>query len=427
MKSQSLLSLSAWLLAALAIPLTAAAQDTSSQKRTLPTNKYIVTDLGTLSGGNFSQPFFITKNGRIAGSSNLADGSSHAVIWANQQAADLGTLGGSNSIAFGVNNYGQSVGEAETSVSDPNGEDFCGFGTHLICLPFESANGVMNPLSTLGGNNGVATAINNRGEVAGYAENSILDPECPAPQVLHFKPVVWEKGVIHELPTVGGDPDGVAFMINDDGQAVGASGACATFNPIDLYNLTPVHAVLWENGKAINLGNLGGTTGQAGGNIALDINNLGQVVGSSDLSGDTTFHAFLWTRKTRMQDLGTLSGDVASLSISINDAGSIIGASLDANFNPRAFLWQNGVMTDLNTLVAGNSPLYLMTGCSINSRGEITGLGLTSSGETHTYLATPTLGVATSTSQAVISRRVLSDDARKQLQQQLRSGFGARL
>jgi hypothetical protein len=68
-----------------------------------------------------------------------------------------------------------------------------------------------------------------------------------------------------------------------------------------------------------------------------------------------------------------------------------------------------------------------MTGCSINSRGEITGLGLTSSGETHTYLATPTLGVATSTSQAVISRRVLSDDARKQLQQQLRSGFGARL
>jgi len=427
MKSQSLLSLSAWLLAALAIPLTAAAQDTSSQKRTLPTNKYIVTDLGTLSGGNFSQPFFITKNGRIAGSSNLADGSSHAVIWANQQAADLGTLGGSNSIAFGVNNYGQSVGEAETSVSDPNGEDFCGFGTHLICLPFESANGVMNPLSALGGNNGVATAINNRGEVAGYAENSILDPECPAPQVLHFKPVVWEKGVIHELPTVGGDPDGVAFMINDDGQAVGASGACATFNPIDLYNLTPVHAVLWENGKAINLGNLGGTTGQAGGNIALDINNLGQVVGSSDLSGDTTFHAFLWTRKTRMQDLGTLSGDVASLSISINDAGSIIGASLDANFNPRAFLWQNGVMTDLNTLVAGNSPLYLMTGCSINSRGEITGLGLTSSGETHTYLATPTLGVATSTSQAVISRRVLSDDARKQLQQQLRSGFGARL
>ena len=129
-----------------------------------------------------------------------------------------------------------------------------------------------------------------------------------------------------------------------------------------------------------------------------------------------------------MQDLGTLSGDVASVSISINDAGSVVGASLDANFNPRAFLWENGVMTDLNTLIAGDSPLYLLTGCSINSRGEITGLGMTSSGEIHTYLASPTddVGASESTSQGVISRRVLSDDARKLLQQQLRFGrFGA--
>jgi len=87
------------------------------------------------------------------------------------------------------------------------------------------------------------------------------------------------------------------------------------------------------------------------------------------------------------------------------------------------------VMTDLNTLIAGDSPLYLLAGCSINSRGEITGLGLTSTGEIHTYLATPTHGFATgqSTSQGVISRRVLSDDARKLLQQQLRFGrSGAR-
>src|ERR1019366_7589159 len=212
--------------------------------------------------------------------------------------------------------------------------------------------------------------------------------------------------------------------------AVGASGNCATFNPIDLYNLVPVHALLWEKGKATDLGNLGGQTGQAGGNIALDINNLGQVVGNSDLPGDTTFHAFLWTRKTGMQDLGTLSGDVASLSISINDAGAIVGASLDANFSPRAFLWEKGVMTDLNTLIVGNSPLYLLSGCSINSRGEITGLGLTSTGEIHTYLATPTHGVATSesASQGGISRRVLSDDARKLLKEQLRLGrSGARL
>lgn len=287
----------------------------------------------------------------------------------------------------------------------------------------------MIQLPTLGGNNGVAMAISNRGEVAGFAENSIPDTGCPTPQVLHFKPVVWEKGAIHKLPTFGGDPDGVAQQINDNGKVVGGSGTCATFNTNFLYNLVPVHALLWEKGKATDLGNLGGKTGQAGGNIAYDINNQGQVVGNSDLPGDTTFHAFLWTRKIGMQDLGTLSGDVDSVSISINDAGSVVGASIDAKFNPRAFLWEKGVMTDLNTLIAGDSPLYLLTGCSINSRGEITGLGLTSSGEIHTYLATPTQSVATneSNSQGVTSRRILSDDARKVLRQQLRFGrSGAR-
>ena len=427
MKSQSLLSLSAWLLAALAVPLTAAAQDT--QQRTLPAVQYTITDLGTLDGGTFSQPFFIDRYGLVSGSASLPDGTQNAVLWLNGQMKDIGApgLGGPNSIAFVDDESSRAVGEAETSTSDPNGEDFCGFGTHLTCLPFLWQAGGMIQLPTLGGNNGVAQAISNRGEVAGFAENSTPDPGCPAPQVLHFKPVVWEKGVIHKLPTFGGDPDGVAQQINDNGEVVGGSGTCAAFNANFLYNLVPVHALLWEKGKATNLGNLGGETGQAGGNIAYDINNQGQVVGNSDLPGDTTFDAFLWTRKTGMQDLGTLSGDVASVSLSINDAGSVVGASLDANFDPRAFLWEKGVMTDLNTLIAGDSPLYLLTGCSINSRGEITGLGLTSTGETHTYLARPTHSVATSesTSQGVISPRVLSDDARNLLKQQLRFGrFG---
>ena len=429
MKSQSLLSLSAWLLAVLAVPLTAAAQDTL--QRTLPADQYTVTDLGTLEGGTFSQPFSINRYGLVSGSSTLPDGTQHAALWLEELKVDIGVpgLGGPNSIAFGDNERFQPAGEAETSTPDPKGEDFCGFATHLTCLPFLWQDGGMIQLPTLGGNNGTAMAISNRGEVAGFAENSTPDPGCPAPQVLHFKPVVWEKGVIHKLPTFGGDPDGVAQEINDKGEVVGGSGTCATFNPNLFFNLVPVHALLWEKGKATDLGNLGGKTGQAGGNIALDINIQGQVVGNSDLPGDTTFHAFLWTRRTGMQDLGTLSGDVASLSISINDGGSVVGASLDANFNPRAFVWEKGLMTDLNTLIAGDSPLYLLTGCSINSRGEITGLGLTSTGEIHTYLATPTHGVATSesTSRDGMSRRILSADTRKLLQQQLRFGrSGAR-
>jgi probable HAF family extracellular repeat protein len=428
MKTTLLKSMSAVsLLAALWMPLRLAAQERSAtQEQTTEPTRYTITDLGTLEGGTFSQPFSINRYGLVSGSSSLPNGDQHATLWLEELKVDIGApgLGGPNSIAFGDNERFQSAGEAETSTPDPKGEDFCGFGTHLTCLPFLWQDGGMIQLPTFGGNNGVAKTISNRGEVAGFAEDSTPDPGCPAPQVLHFKPVVWEKGVIRELPTFGGDPDGVAQQINDNGEVVGGSGTCATFNTNFLYNLVPVHALLWEKGKATDLGNLGGQTGQAGGNIAYDINNQGQVVGNSDLAGDTTFDAFLWTKRTGMKDLGTLSGDVASVSLSINDAGSVVGASLDANFDPRAFLWEKGVMTDLNTLIAGDSPLYLLTGCSINSRGEITGLGLTSTGETHTYLARPTHSVATSesTSQGVISPRVLSDDARNLLKQQLRFG-----
>src|ERR1700722_8560519 len=246
MKSQSLLSLSAWLLAALAVPLTAAAQD--NQQRPLPAAHYPVTDLGTLPGGNFSQPFSINRYGLVSGSSSLPDGTQHATLWLEKLKVDIGApgLGGPNSIAFGDNARFQSAGEAETSTPDPNGEDFCGFGTHLTCLPFLWRDGEMVELPTLGGNNGVAMAISDRGEVAGFAETLTPDPGCPAPQVLHFEPVVWEKGVIHKLPTVGGDPDGIAQEINDNEQVVGGSGTCATFNTNFLYNLMPVHALLWE-------------------------------------------------------------------------------------------------------------------------------------------------------------------------------------
>ena len=290
--------------APMAMPTQVVAQEQSANKPE-PT-RYTITDLGTLEGGTFSQPFAINRYGLVSGSSNRADGNQHATLWLEKLTVDIGApgLGGPNSIAFGDNDGFQSAGEAETSTSDPNGEDFCGFGTHLTCLPFLWQDGEMIQLPALGGNNGVAMAISDRGEVAGFAENSTPDTSCPAPQVLHFEPVVWEKGEIRKLPTVGGDPDGVAQQINDNGEVVGGSGTCATFNANFLYNLVPVHALLWEKGKATDLGNLGGKTGQAGGNIAYDINNQGQVVGNSDLKGDKTFHAFLWTKATGMQDLG---------------------------------------------------------------------------------------------------------------------------
>ncbi len=381
-------------------------------------SSYTVTDLGTLQGGTFSQPLYLTDNGLVVGSAALPDGSQNAILWFNGRMADIGApgLGGPNSIAFGTNKWGQIVGEAETSNNDPNGEDFCGFGTHLTCLPFLWQSGKMAHLPTLGGHNGYANQINSSGQAVGYAENNTKDSACPAPQVLEFKPVIWQNGQAHPFPTFPGDPEGIALGINDNGQAVGASGDCAAFNPNTLVDLQPVHALLWEQGRMINLGDLGGS---AANNMAFAINNEGQAVGSSDLAGDTTFHAFLWSQSTRMQDLGTLAGDFASSANGLNDRGEVVGVSLDASFNPRAFLWRNGTMTDLNTLIPAGSPLYLLTGCSINYSRVIVGLAIdTSTGQPHAYMATP--GGAADGVESNPPRVIVSDATRRLVQQQMR-------
>ncbi len=355
-----------------------------------PQRSYTVTDLGAV-GNPPGQPYFVTNNGMVSGAATAANGAMHAVFWYKGQKIDIGApgLGGPNSTALGVNERGQFVGEAESSA--PNSEDFCGFNAYgfpsdTACLPFLWQNGVMTKLPTLGGANGIANTINNRGDVVGNAENDTKDPGCP---VFQFKPVIWENGKIQPLPTYAGDPVGAALAINDNGQAVGISGPCSAFNPnLGLY-LVDAHALLWENGVVTDLGSLGGPAGTFGGNHACAINNKGQVVGHSDLTGDTTFHAYVWTRETGMKDLETLPGDFASLALGINDKGEIVGASLSATFSERAVLWENDVMTDLNTLIPANSALYLQQAESINASGQIVGFGVTSAGAVHGFLATP--------------------------------------
>jgi len=395
MKSRSLV-ISLGMLGLLLLPAGLAAQENSQPR-------YRVIELGTL-GGTYSQPFYLTSNGVASGEASLADGNWHAILWQGPFKRDLGTLGGLNSSAFGSPNaIGQVVGEAETSYSDPNGEDFCGFyasgapWSGTTCLGFLWQDDSMTPLSTLGGHNGAASAINNQGEMAGNAETATTDSTCPPYdpnqgqyQVLQDKPVVWKNGHIEELPTYGGDPDGFAIAINDHGQVAGASGVCSTFNVVNGLYLSPVHALLWDRGKVINLGSLGG----AFGNQAHNINNRGQVVGASDLAGDDVFHGFVWSQSTGMQDVPPVQGDTYSVALAINDPGVVTGVSIDSTFTIlHAFVVVDGVPTDLNTLISTASPLQLQTACGINTRGEITGLAVEkSTGQYRGYLAIPVRG-----------------------------------
>jgi probable HAF family extracellular repeat protein len=405
MKSRTLMCITAMtLFAALAVPVRLAAQE---EKQDLP--RYTVTDLGTL-GGTSSLAGGLSNSGWVEGYSFLsAETNKRPFLWRNGVTTDLGTLGGPNAdAAYRPSDSGNVGGASENGTSDPYAENFCGYGTDLICLPIVWWNHIkeMTPLPTLGGNNGWAAGINDQNEVVGVAENTTKEPTCVSPQVWQFKPVIWTKGQVHELPTFPGDPVGMAYGINQWGQATGYSGNCTT----------DFHALLWQDGRVTNLGNLGGVMNNEG----IDINNQGQVVGYSDLPGDTTGHAFLWERG-RMHDLGTLPGDIGSDADGINNKGQVVGGSWDAEGNESAYLWQDGVMTDLNTLIPADSPLYLIeaTG-TINDHGEIAGIALVeSTGEVHAFLATPT------TRHWEISERpkvVLPDDVRNLLQQHRRFG-----
>ena len=314
-------------------------------------------------GGSVSFAINIQDSGEASGTSLLIGNSAlHAQAWVHPpKTIDLGTLGGTNSAIFQYNHgrAGNFVGWSETSNADPYAENYCGFGTTAICRGFYWRHGKMTALPSLGGNNDQANDINWRGQIAGDSETTTQDASCNPPQVFDFLAVIWQSnGTITTLPPYPGDTVSYAYTLDQLGRnAVGNSGPCAA---------STEHAVLWHDASSpIDLGSLGGSV-----NIALDINDWGQVIGNSSLYGNATTHAFLWQNGT-MSDLGTLPGDVDSFAGGINDWGQIVGQSCNASGACRGFYWQKGSMYDLNTLVPPGKGLNIPFASNINDRGEI--------------------------------------------------------
>jgi len=364
--------------------------------------QYQVSDLpglgGTSNGGNS-----INDQTWVSGYARLPDRNRHAALWRNSLLTDLFTLGGPNSsVTWNVKNTaGIIVGISQTADPEPLGEAWSSAAFYstpnnvgYINLGFIWQNNQMRGLLPFpGGNNSFATGANNFGQAVGWAENDIHDPQCVSPQVLQFRPAVWDLGPdqIQDLPLIPGDSSGAATAINDNGQIVGISGICDQA----VGRHTAKHAVLWENGTVTDIYP---NPPAPWWNTPTAINQRGDVVG---FAGDPAFvegdilHAFMWTREDGIRQLKPLPNrtpiHVDSEAYGINEARQVVGVSCDADqVDCRAVIWDHGnTPTDLNDL-KGSYSAVLASAKDINNKGEITGRAADPiTGVLTAYLAVP--------------------------------------
>lgn len=311
---------------------------------------YRITPLGVLKGCTSYAPVAAGLNGagQVTGSSCTPTSSDHAFLWKNDgnPMVDLGPAqADSVSHAMALNAFGMVVGEA--------GDTTGGFGF------FSSGDGTsMTPINDgLGGNLATPSAINDQGQVTGFAYKAGGPPAGDA--------FLWRNdgSPMRDLGNLGGETSA--------GNAINASGQVVGEAQVPGGN----HAFIWKNdGKPMHdLGTLGGSSGDS--SQAFFINDSGQVAGNSTAFVNKYYqtHAFLWRGDgTPMQDLGTLGGTYSSPT-ALNEAGQVAGESytrLRGRKNPHAFVWLNDgtPMKDLGTLGGRNSRAN-----DINSSGQVTG------------------------------------------------------
>lgn len=246
----------------------------------------------------------VNPAGLVAGEIRTKDGQRRAVVYRNGQVMDLGTLGGTDSYATGINAAGNVTGGALDG------------GNRWRAFRWQQGEG-MRDLGTLGGASSLGIAINGAGQVAGYAD--IEDGS--------FHAFVHDGTAMTDLGTFGGR-NSYATGINNAGTVVGAAQLENGYR----------HAFVWTRERGLrDLGTLGGRL-----SAATAVNDSGMVVGASE-TADLKWHAFLFDGK-RMVDLGAMIRQGHSYATGINAAGDVVGTIRWRDNAPLTFVYKDGRM-----------------------------------------------------------------------------------
>lgn len=311
--------------------------------------RYTVTDLGTL-GGNTSYAYGINNLGQVVGKSNVG-GLGHVFLYTpGSGMTDLGNIGGGtcNATASGINDNGQIVGSFTNDSNQTRG--------------FEYSPGIgVTYIGTLGGLSSSASSINDNGEITGWADTSSG----------YAHAFVYDSNSgIKDIGTLGASSSW-GFAINSSGQVAGVS---------NLSNGNR-HAFLYSPGSGMtDLGSLANGMPSAG----FGINDSGQVVGWAERNYSA--HLVIDSPGGQMMDIDQLDGKDSGNAI--NNNGDIVGTYHITS--DHAFIYSDGKMKDLNTLIDPSSGWTLTSANDINTLGQIVGTGTNSYGQTHAYLLMPT-------------------------------------
>lgn len=273
-------------------------------------------DLGKDSVDSIARGFGINSLGQVVGDSTFGKTQmSHAAIFANGTAIDLGTLkkAGNFSRANGINASSQAVGFASDERDGQNSRAFI--------IDTASRFSRMVDLGTLGGQYAQAWAINDSGFVTGNAQNT---DQLNANQPRHA--FIWHaKTGMLDLGTIAGD--------SSYGTSISNNNHVAGYSTIDIEN-NRVHAFLYDGKEMIDLGSLGGAALALDYSYAFGVNAHDQVVGYSYLPSDGPWSVAFVYRNGLMMNLNDLIGDASKnyrldCATGINDKGEIVVIAYD--------------------------------------------------------------------------------------------------
>jgi probable HAF family extracellular repeat protein len=331
---------------------------------------YVITDLGALGA-----PRGVNASGQVAGSYDVTStGPTHAFRTAPNgpiilPGSDLGTLGGGGSLGSGINASGQVTGTSSLPGNVPQ-HAYRTTATGRISDPGTDLG------TFTGGGNSFGQAINDVGQVAGYADVSGGTHAFRTTATGKVSDAGTDLGVFP------GGTRSFGQAINESGQVAGYSEYAPAVppnvtGPTRAFRTTAIGLITDANA---DLGTLGGST-----SAAFGINASGQVTGSSRVTGDLQEHAFRSSPNGQpllLTDLGTLGGN-QSIGYAINSFGVVVGSDSAKG----AFIYDTQ-MRDLNLLIPPGSGWSLGFAYGINDAGQITGVG-SFSGQSHAFLLTP--------------------------------------